>query len=575
MSEFLVVGPPGTGKTSFIRSEVERLVYDEGYDPEDFILTSYTRTAAAVLRGRIDVPFENTATLHSLARKALGKPQIAEVGDLVKQWNEQADIPASWKINIARSESLVEEEGTLPNPEEVLASRFDIYNLARARLLPPEHPTMKTCAEFASRWEAFKSDTWSMDFADLISHAADNSDHCPGDPPILVVDEAQDFVPAQWRLIDHWGTAENIDRFYIAGDPAQTLYAFAGATPEQMMIDVPEGQARQLGQSWRLPQSVMLRAEEYLRSHSGTIFDHRTYHARPNDEEQPDDPVVGAVRQMPINWQDPDEIMNEINGQVREGRNVMLLASCGYMLDRSIVALRDAGIRYHNPYRLAAGQWNPVGQHSVARDALTAFLRPGVADREGSQNIRNFYWTLSDALSILGALKATGPFFKRGVKTRALESNLSNYPADEHLDDGTPLYTPFGLHNEDGEPLFSQEMWAAVMEGDTAWWLKHVNKPLQKTSDYLVRTYRKSGFDALTDDPQVVIGTIHSVKGGEADVVYLMPEISPAMYHDSERSPSGKDSMIRLGYVGMTRAREELVICPSTMEHRTRTFGFA
>ena len=575
MSTFRVVGPPGTGKTTFIRSEVERLVEEDGYYPEDFILTSYTKTAAAVLRGRIAVPWENTATLHSLARKALGKPPIAEVGDLVKQWNDQPDIPASWKINSGTSESLVEEQGTLPNPEEVLASRFDIYNLARAKLLPPENPTMKTCSAFAARWEAYKADTDSMDFADLIGKAVEETLHCPGNPPILVVDEAQDFVPAQWELVHHWGSFEGIDRFYVAGDPAQTLYAFAGAAPEQMMIDVPEGQARQLRRSWRLPESVMARAEGYLRRHSGDIFDHRSYRARPANEEMPNEKTAdGLVREIAISGQNTDEMMAEIGGQVQAGRSVMLLASCGYMLDRAVFALREAGIRYHNPYRPTAGQWNPVGRRSTARDALVAFLHIAEAVTTNSQDLSAYHWTLDEALDILGALRATGPFAKRGLKTRAIETTLSDYTPDEYLEDGTPLYSPFSMQTADRQPLFSVEMWNAALDGDTDWWLRNVTKPLQRTTEYLIRTYRKSGFDALAHDPQVVVGTIHSVKGGEADTVYLMPEISPSMDHDAERSLRGKDAMIRLGYVGMTRARAELVICRATGDRRTRTFGF-
>jgi len=61
---------------------------------------------------------------------------------------------------------------------------------------------------------------------------------------------------------------------------------------------------------------------------------------------------------------------------------------------------------------------------------------------------------------------------------------------------------------------------------------------------------------------------VHSVKGGQADVVYLLPDLSKAARRQFVKG-SGivKDSVIRQMYVGMTRAAEELVICgPSTLD---------
>jgi superfamily I DNA/RNA helicase len=61
--------------------------------------------------------------------------------------------------------------------------------------------------------------------------------------------------------------------------------------------------------------------------------------------------------------------------------------------------------------------------------------------------------------------------------------------------------------------------------------------------------------------PQVVVGTIHSVKGGQADVVYLFPDLSQAGDAQYNRGGAARDSVIRLFYVGLTRARETLYIC--------------
>jgi len=51
------------------------------------------------------------------------------------------------------------------------------------------------------------------------------------------------------------------------------------------------------------------------------------------------------------------------------------------------------------------------------------------------------------------------------------------------------------------------------------------------------------------------------VKGGEADVVYLFPDLSQAADAHYQRFGPPRDSVIRVFYVGATRTRETLYIC--------------
>ena len=104
-TEYRVTGPPGTGKTQWITTQVER--WSSEYDPEEFALCSLTRASAAVLAGRVPVPSANTTTLHAAAYRALGTPPIAEVGTLRAAWNDQTET-ASWKIGGSRSEDDLE-----------------------------------------------------------------------------------------------------------------------------------------------------------------------------------------------------------------------------------------------------------------------------------------------------------------------------------------------------------------------------------------------------------------------------------------------------------------------------------
>jgi hypothetical protein len=101
----------------------------------------------------------------------------------------------------------------------------------------------------------------------------------------------------------------------------------------------------------------------------------------------------------------------------------------------------------------------------------------------------------------------------------------------------------------------------APFEECLSWWLTHLQTKKQRAGRYLAAVARRDGVDALTSPPLVTIGTGHSVKGGEADVVYFFPDLSASGARQWEGSRKDRDSVIRLGYVMMTRARETLVIC--------------
>lgn len=59
----------------------------------------------------------------------------------------------------------------------------------------------------------------------------------------------------------------------------------------------------------------------------------------------------------------------------------------------------------------------------------------------------------------------------------------------------------------------------------------------------------------LLDQPRIFAGTIHSVKGSEADHVILLSDMSERTYSSFERDP---DNEHRVFYVGATRARQSL-----------------
>ena len=84
LREYRIVGPPGTGKTSWLSDQVRRVVDRKG--PESVLITSFTRAAAREALGRgMPIADERVGTLHAICYRALGRPTIAE--SKAKEWN--------------------------------------------------------------------------------------------------------------------------------------------------------------------------------------------------------------------------------------------------------------------------------------------------------------------------------------------------------------------------------------------------------------------------------------------------------------------------------------------------------
>ena len=102
---------------------------------------------------------------------------------------------------------------------------------------------------------------------------------------------------------------------------------------------------------------------------------------------------------------------------------------------------------------------------------------------------------------------------------------------------------------------------ATAVRASLAWWIDNCLEDRRKTLEFPARVVNRFGGESLLKEPQITLGTIHSVKGGEADVVYLAPDLSPAGMREWCGTPDEQDSVRRCFYVGLTRAFEELVIC--------------
>lgn len=88
---------------------------------------------------------------------------------------------------------------------------------------------------------------------------------------------------------------------------------------------------------------------------------------------------------------------------------------------------------------------------------------------------------------------------------------------------------------------------------------------LQMTTDdrEYIRGLRRRN-EPLTSKGRVVISTVHGAKGGEADNVLLLTDLSGRVAKNSLQHP---DDEWRVAYVGVSRAKEQLFLCQPTKRH--------
>jgi len=226
---------------------------------------------------------------------------------------------------------------------------------------------------------------------------------------------------------------------------------------------------------------------------------------------------------------------------------VMFLAACSYMLQPVEAALRKRGIPFHNPYRKTNGFWNPlrIGKKGSSASRILALLVGNPDFGEGHRP-----WTHGDIALWADCLAAKG-ILKHGMKKKLQQHDPAQTATMERLDE---IF-------ETGALTSLMDAWDGDYRALLDWWCRLVTADIRGRVQFPADVAAAHGPHALADPPQVVVGTIHSVKGGQADVVYLFPDLSQAGDAQYNRGGAARDSVIRVFYVGLTRARETLYIC--------------
>ena len=526
MHRHIVIGPPGTGKTTFLKNKVNKLVKNNICSSREIGYFSFTVKAAEEIRDRVVNDSSYTkdelkqeypyfCTLHSLAYRQLQLKQSQIMDDY--DYEDLSRLTGHEYVNKMKKGNGVDI--SMPTAK---SEYQDLINLAYAKYPDDDDRLIKvfrdtTLNNYGARnmieqmdldLRKFKEDRDKFEYVDYFIQFLKKRN--PPRLKYLFIDEAQDLSKQQWRIVDMLQEESGALETYVAGDDDQAIFRWAGADIEHF-IDMAHDSNNTiipLTQSYRIPISVHTLATKLAQSISQRIP--KEYN--PREEE--------GVRKV-LN-------IRPLNKGIKEGE-WLILCRTHEIVKQVCESLEMYGWLYKR-----------YG-HSVINFKYIEAIRAWTKLQNGKSISGDYCHTLYEYMDSTRIKRNYGTFKGSSEEMYNLDMLINN----------------FGLRDT---IKLSQTKEVSVKE--IAWYDMINAKGFKNRINYL-RSIMRSG-NKLDDTPRIEVSTIHASKGGERQKVMLITDLSFGPYKSSTENQQGRDDEARVFYVGATRAKEELYIV-----HRT------
>jgi DNA helicase-2/ATP-dependent DNA helicase PcrA len=508
-----VIAGAGTGKTRAITHRIAYAAAIGTMDPHKVLALTFTARAAGEMRSRLrslGVPSVAARTIHAAALKQLTFfwPQVfgGRTPDLLTTKSgflteaiKRAQLQGELSIT---SRDLLRDIATEIEWAKVSqVAPSDYLSESQKRTVKPRiNP--EQLAKVYTAYESVKHQERAIDFEDvlllttaMIEEEREVRERVQDQYRFFTVDEYQDISPLQQRLINAWlGSRQEL---CVVGDPAQTIYSFAGATPvflNSFTQRFPEAEVVRLTTGYRSTPEIIFTANSILRkgamgSELVAINDHGskpTINAY-NDESAE---ITGIVR--------------DITKLISEGtpaQEIAVLARTNNQLNGLEKAMNAANL----PYQVRNTE--RFFDRKEVRDFLKQVRTASVIPTEG------VIWL--DELRTLAQ-----PFLTGGA--------IDGIAALLHL--------------------------ARELDTDSGFTPKNLRTYLREVEDRVQQNNPPTM-------PVTTLATLHAAKGLEWERVFLMgvsDGILPLENNSTTEDQASIDEERRLFYVGITRAKSDL-----------------
>lgn len=541
-----VIAGPGTGKTKTLVSRILYLLENRKVKPSEITAVTFTNQAAAEMKERLTVQLGsprsvqrmNIGTFHAVSLDFLKKKGMDFLLAGEEETRELAkEIIAEYGLDIAtpkflQSLSSWKVSGCEDEKDECFAQAFAAFRekMRDSRKLDFDDLLLETlrCFKEAEKENDRKKQPYEQPFT------------------YLLVDEFQDISPLQYELILAWN-ARGRELFAI-GDPDQSIYGFRGSDAhcfERLQKDYPELKVIHLEENYRSSGKILSAATAAISNNPGGD---RFLHA--NRPEGVPVRIVKAAGKMP----EAIFAAKEINRLIGGIDMVDVEQQDTFREEKRTWTFRDIAILYrtHHQARLL--------EKCLSQEGIP-YLVTGREDFLEKPLLRGtiaFFHSLLEPEKKEYAIDAGKLLWNLDTEASDLESSIYGQMAEKYR-----------TKWKRSKPKKLLETWMEDLErkDDNDFInLAHMGACYNTMAEFLDALLlgeegdlKRCGGKSYSAD-SVRLMTLHGSKGLEFPVVILFGVGKGELPLENEKYPSDVEEERRLFYVGMTRAKEELII---------------
>jgi DNA helicase-2/ATP-dependent DNA helicase PcrA len=551
-----ILGGPGCGKTTRLL-KVLKTYLDNGLAPDRALMVGFANATVDNLRDRCEeelnyssIQTDSIKTIHKYCLDHLDDYKILTVSDKKEFKKKLKTDSDNWiKINTPEydEEDQKEEFATWNGIEDgKIGLILNIVSLARHNRLKDWDKGLTQLMQYYDKcyaggfefkiqrdevqyiytqYENFKKQNNLIDFEDML-HKALHSDIVFDYYKLLIVDECQDLSKLEWKVVAK--LSKNSEDFYLAGDDDQAIFGWKGSDV-RIFQKWPIRRREILPYTHRLPRKIYKLAQSLTRQIEKRMGN--TYKVKKDEEG-----VLGWIAQL-----------EEIENKIKVGANMIMCARSWNKCEYFVRYLKDKGL-----------VWQEKTTEQEGRK-FTSSVSANV------KNIINNWSKLQKGEGIKGTevMKLIKEFKEDlvvyGKKTALTNTNLC---PREFLDE-SKLFT-FSMLKKNYFVLADiKKPWfdIFIFKSQRVVTSKRPHALYENRNDYNNYLKRAYQLDPTFKKTDILVSTIHGVKGMERDIVVMSSVWTwPSYKNFKQGTPLEQDEEVRVAYVGVSRAKHELYL---------------
>ena len=590
-----VISCPGSGKTTVTVIRLANLMVKGGVSPQQILALTFSKASAKDMNDRFKSLFPSLAnhvkfaTIHSFAFHIIR--HFEQISGTRYEFIDTPNQMTHSKRQLLASIYLEKSERYLSDDEyETITGQISL--LKNLMIEPHQTKEIKKYVEnevelFIQVYKAYeqkKEANFFLDYDDLLTTAYQILIHRDELRTFyqqrythIQIDEAQDTSKIQYELIKLVATPRN--NLFLVGDDDQSIYAFRGAYPKQLLDfkqTFKDAQIIYLTKNFRSSQNIVEMSSTFI-SHN-----HDRY---PKEIKTPNPPSsVPVLHHFQTEKEQFTYLMEQLKA-IDDLNEVAIL----YRQNVSAISLIEMLERHQLPFKLQEGKLT-FFTHPIVKDVVAFFhLTLNPRDAEAFKRIAKILY-LSASVIQQTLAQSESPYldyltrqvaFKTAFQRDKIRQFKLNLPKLKDLPpkrgihfildtlDYESYLTKRGFIKDEKERVYTQGL--AVIET-----LKSIASETGDIHEFLNRLshlYQLSHQSSQQMMPAINLLTFHASKGLEFNTVFLIDcidGITPSssalnqhLLHEEEEFEEER----RLFYVAMTRARHQLQILSVANKH--------